>query len=254
MRLVLILACALQSLGFAQQITSVTSAASPTAGLAPEAFATVMGTNLAMRTGKADSTPWPLTLGGATVTVTDSAATSRTAGLLFVSPTQINLQIPAGTAIGPATIAVNNGSGTATVKVQIQAVAPALFAVNPEGIAAATGIRIVIPTRFQAPVPVFRCIGAPPTCELVPIDVGVDAPVYLSFYGTGIRGRSGLANVTVTIGTTSVPVLYAGPQPDFPGLDQVNVPLVLSLRGAGVVNVTVTVDGVTSNPVRIQVM
>lgn len=254
MRLAFTLALALQSLGFAQQITLVTSAASAAAGLAPEAFATVMGTGLAMRTGKADATPWPVTLGGAAVTVTDSAGTSRMAGLLFVSPAQINFQIPAGTATGPATIAVNNGSGTASAKVQVQAVAPALFAVNAQGIAAATGIRVVIPTQFQAPVPVFQCTGTPPTCELVPINVGVDAPVYLSFYGTGIRGRSGLANVKVTIGTTSVPVLYAGPQPDFPGLDQVNVPLVLSLRGAGVVNVTVTVDGVTSNAVRIQVM
>jgi uncharacterized protein (TIGR03437 family) len=52
----------------------------------------------------------------------------------------------------------------------------------------------------------------------------------------------------------SFPVLYAGPQPQFPGLDQVNVPLSLSLRGAGVVNVTVTVDGVTSNPVKIDIM
>ena len=52
----------------------------------------------------------------------------------------------------------------------------------------------------------------------------------------------------------SFPALYAGPQPQFPGLDQVNVPLSLSLRGAGVVNVTVTVDGVTSNPVQIDIM
>jgi hypothetical protein len=33
----------------------------------------------------------------------------------------------------------------------------------------------------------------------------------------------------------------------------VNVPLPLSLRGAGEVMVTVTVDGVTSNPVKINV-
>jgi len=75
----------------------------------------------------------------------------------------------------------------------------------------------------------------------------------LSFYGTGIRGRSSLAKVTVAIGTITVPALYAGPQPHFPGLDQVNVPLSLWLRGAGEVNVIVTVDGVSSNPVKINV-
>jgi uncharacterized protein (TIGR03437 family) len=44
-----------------------------------------------------------------------------------------------------------------------------------------------------------------------------------------------------------MPVQYAGPQPTFPGLDQVNIPLQLSLRGAGLVNVVVNVDGQSSN-------
>jgi hypothetical protein len=38
-----------------------------------------------------------------------------------------------------------------------------------------------------------------------------------------------------------------------PGLDQVNVPLGLNLRGSGLVNVSVTVDGVTSNAVQIDI-
>ena len=57
----------------------------------------------------------------------------------------------------------------------------------------------------------------------------------------------------MTIGSVTQAALYAGPQPEFPGLDQVNVPLSLSLRGAGEVNVIVTVDGISSNPVRINV-
>jgi len=43
------------------------------------------------------------------------------------------------------------------------------------------------------------------------------------------------------------------PQNQYPGLDQVNIPLVLGLRGAGTVNVALTVDGVASNPVRIAI-
>jgi uncharacterized protein (TIGR03437 family) len=138
--------------------------------------------------------------------------------------------------------------------VQIQPVAPALFVINDLNIAAATAIRVIIPTHSQAPVTVFQCVDTLGSCRLVPIDPGVDAPVYLSFYGTGISARSSLGNVTVTIGGESIPALYAGPQGQFPGLDQVNVPLPLSLRGSGVVSVTVTVDGVTSNPVQIAVM
>ena len=47
--------------------------------------------------------------------------------------------------------------------------------------------------------------------------------------------------------------LYAGPSPDYSGLDQVNVALPLTLRGSGEVNVSLTVDGQTSNVVTINV-
>ena len=87
----------------------------------------------------------------------------------------------------------------------------------------------------------------------MPIALGVDTPVYISLYGTGIRGRSSLADVGVTIGSVSAPVLYAGPQGTYPGLDQVNIALPLSLRGAGVVDVTLTVSGQSSNTVQIAV-
>jgi uncharacterized protein (TIGR03437 family) len=244
---------------FAQNtpLVTITSAADSSVGLAPASLATATGTNLALGSAKAVATPWPTFLDGVTVQVTDSASVSRAAGLLFVSSgaaSQINFEIPAGTAPGAALVRINNGVGEVSATVQIQPVAPGLFAINDLDVAAATAIRIVIPTNSQSPVTVFQCVDTPGSCRLVPIDPGVDAPVYLSFYGTGISGRSSLANVTVTIGGMSFPALYAGPQPQSPGLDQLNVPLSLSLRGAGVVNVTVTVEGVTSNPVQIEIM
>jgi uncharacterized protein (TIGR03437 family) len=101
-------------------------------------------------------------------------------------------------------------------------------------------------------VTVFRCDSGS-LCSAVPIDVGLDAPAYLSFYGTGIRGAGSATDVTVTIGDTAVKATYAGPQGTIPGLDQVNVPLPLSLRGSGVVNVTVTAGGLKSNPVKIAI-
>jgi uncharacterized protein (TIGR03437 family) len=57
----------------------------------------------------------------------------------------------------------------------------------------------------------------------------------------------------MTIGGTSVQVEFAGPQPTYPGLDQVNVVLPLTLRGAGESNVVLTVDGQISNTVTINV-
>jgi uncharacterized protein (TIGR03437 family) len=87
----------------------------------------------------------------------------------------------------------------------------------------------------------------------VPITLGVDQPVYVSFYGTGIRNRSSLDKVAVTINGVSLPALYADPAPNFEGLDQVNVALPLTLRGSGEVNVALTVDGQASNAVTINV-
>jgi uncharacterized protein (TIGR03437 family) len=252
----LALALGFSSLLAAQSGNSVTitSAANATAGLAAESLATARGTGLASQTAAAMSLPFPTSLGGVRIQVVDSQFVSRDAGLIFVSPTQINFEIPAETATGPATVRIDNGGPPIPVPVQIQKIAPALFSLNDLGVAAATAVQVVIPTEIQSPVPVFQCFGTAASCRLVPIALGIDTPVYLSFYGTGIRGRASVLTVRVRIGNVDIMAMYAGQQTQFPGLDQVNVPLPLALRGAGDVNVTVTVDGVASNVVKINIL
>jgi uncharacterized protein (TIGR03437 family) len=238
----------------------VVSAASSRIGVTADALASIYGDRLATQAASASTLPWPTSLGDISVVrITDAASQVHMAALFYVSLSQINLWIPPGTAPGPAIFAfpvtgLPLGQGTAalrTVPVDIQKVAPALFSADGTGagVAAATAIRLVIATNIQSSVPVFRC-DAPAACTATPIDVGLDAPVYLTLYGTGIRGGS---LVSVVVGTTSVQPTYAGPQPQIPGLDQVNVPLPLSLRGSGLVNVTVSADGVVSNPVQINI-
>jgi uncharacterized protein (TIGR03437 family) len=75
--------------------------------------------------------------------------------------------------------------------------------------------------------------------------------VYLILYGTGIRNRSSLSAVSVTVGGSGTVVEYAGPQGTFVGEDQINAVLPQSLAGAGQVNVVVTVDGITANTVKV---
>jgi uncharacterized protein (TIGR03437 family) len=70
----------------------------------------------------------------------------------------------------------------------------------------------------------------------------------LELFGTGIRGHSP-SGVTCTIGGVSVPVLYAGAQGQYPGLDQVNVSLPASLANRGEMNIVLTVDGQAANTV-----
>jgi uncharacterized protein (TIGR03437 family) len=218
----------------------VESSAAAIGAVAPGSLAALYGTNLES--------------GAVTLTVTDSAGVARTAPLNFVSPAQIDFEVPDGTAAGLATVSVASGGTAQTFQAAVQTVAPALFSLSGtgSGVAAATALQVQAGNpQLQSPVPVFQCDAS--GCEATPIGLGVDTPIYLTLYGTGIRGRSSLANVTVTIDGVTAPALYAGPTPGFVGLDQVNVGLSLNLRGSGESNVTITVDGRTSNAVIIDI-
>jgi len=223
--------------------------------LAPESLASAYGSNLSPQTASASSTDWPLSLAGVQLTVQDSVGVKRTAPLGYVSPAQINFEVPSGTATGNATLTLQSGSRPVNLGTsQIAVTAPALFSADwtGTGVAAATAVRTVLPSDLQAPVPVYTC-ARPGSCTSVPIQLGIDTPVFVSFYGTGIRGRSSLADVSVTIGGESCPVKFAGPQGKIPGLDQVNVALPLTLHGAGVVDVVLVVNGQAANTVQIAV-
>lgn len=87
----------------------------------------------------------------------------------------------------------------------------------------------------------------------MPIRLGGGNGTYLTLYGTGIRNRTSLANVTVTVKGVTVPVQYAGATPGFSGLDQVNILLPAELRGKADSDVIVTVDGRASNAVSIRI-
>jgi hypothetical protein len=76
-------------------------------------------------------------------------------------------------------------------------------------------------------------------------------PGYLILYGTGIRNRSSLANVTATINGVNATVVYAGPQSQYPGLDQVNVAIPAGTPLSG--SVSLTVDYQTSNPIVVDI-
>jgi uncharacterized protein (TIGR03437 family) len=59
--------------------------------------------------------------------------------------------------------------------------------------------------------------------------------------------------VKVSVGGIDVPVLSAGAQSQFAGLDQVNVELLPSLVAKGEVPVQLSADGLTANTVFINV-
>jgi uncharacterized protein (TIGR03437 family) len=136
--------------------------------------------------------------------------------------------------------------------VEVRDTAPALFSANMTGGGPAAAWAYVTEADGRLrQVAVSRCVG-PALCFTEEIEIG-NRPVYLSLFGTGIRNRTSLDAVTVWVGSRSVPVLYAGAQPEFAGLDQINVLLPRELRGAGETDVIVTIGLTRSNAVRIRI-
>jgi uncharacterized protein (TIGR03437 family) len=242
-------------IAFAQPPTSslsVINAASGVPTVAPASIAAAFGRQIGASTVLAMSLPLPTTLGDVSVEVVDSGKTARLAELFYVSPNQVNFVVPDATKTGTATVNIKKGmSVTATATVNVAAVAPGLFTANGAGVgvAAAIAIRHIIATQTDSEVPVFHCDDH--GCSSIGIEMGPDATVFLELFGTGIRGRSALTNVTATIGGESVNVLFAGAQGQFPGLDQVNLSLPQDLHTRGETDIVLTVDGVTANKVRI---
>jgi len=216
------------------------SAASLTAPLAPASLATLVGSGLARSIAEAYPQSPSTTLGGISLRLHDSTGQTFLAPLFYVSPAQINFQVPPETVSGALKVEVVNApSSLPEVPVAVRPVAPGLFAF-PDGKAAAYSVRIE-PDGTQVIVPP----GA------ITLD---ERPVYLIAYATGVRNRSAVENVQAAIGGINVPVTYAGPAGDrVPGLDQVNIRLTTELKGNTDGRLTLTVDGVLANPVRVEV-
>jgi uncharacterized protein (TIGR03437 family) len=225
------------------------SAASDTAIVAPDSLATLFAPTTAI--GSAYASPsWPTRLSGISLEVRDSAGAARLAPLLYVSPTQINFEVPAGTALGEAALNLIDDRGTSEVgSMQVDAVAPGLFMISStsHSLPAATAVRVE-PDGTQVPIAVFSCSGT--LCQLEPVLLSTagNRPIYVSFYGTGFRNASA-GDVTCSLGA----VVYAGPQ-GTPGLDQINVrvsspdylPDILQY-GGGPVPVTIRINSIAAN-------
>lgn len=226
--------------------TAVSAASFAPGPVAPDSMVSIFGIALASST-VTGPIPLQTTLAGITVTFTDSAGFSLPAPLYFVSPGQVNAVVPAGLKTGPATFQVAGATGSVT----LSAVAPALFSANADGQGAAAAI--VVRTG-SPPDYAFQCGAAPGSCVPKPIDLGsATDQVFLELFGTGIRGRNTLTDVTVSVGGVLVTPQYAGAQPQYPGMDQVNILLPPALAGRGAVTIDLSVAGQHANPVAINV-
>jgi uncharacterized protein (TIGR03437 family) len=219
--------------------------------VAQESIVAIFGAELSTSTVIAGTVPLPTTLNNTRAQIRDALSGERDAPLFFVSPNQVNAQIPPGTAIGPAIITIfRSGTLVATTALDITAVEPSLFTANSDGMGAPAAQLLRIMADGTS---AFESVGRFEGGKFVPAPISLGQPgdqVVLVFYGLGIRNRSLSGTVTINIGNTQIGALFAGAAPDFIGLDQVNsTVLQRSLAGIGTVPITLSVDGKVSNTV-----
>jgi uncharacterized protein (TIGR03437 family) len=206
----------------------------PDAPVTPESIVSLFGANMATTTEAAKGPTLPTTLAGSSVRVNGVLTP-----LFFVSKEQINFLLPADTQPGTAIVEVISADGAITRSdLPISKTSPAIFTENQQGTEA--------PAADATPDGKTNYRVGNPDGSTNPVMIGH----YLQLYGTGFRAAS-FDTVSVTLGGKNVPVLYAGKQPQFVGLDQLNVQVPAGLTG--VVDLVLMVDGRIANKVKIRV-
>lgn len=241
-------------------LSTVSAASFGGAGLAGEAIVTSFGVDLATKSESANKVPLPTTLAGTRVYVRDAFGTERIAPLFFVSPNQVNFQVPAGSVPGQATITILDSDGKASVGyATLNFVSPSLFTANANGSGPPTGAVYRVRADGSTSIePLTQAQGS--TNAAAPIDVSnPNEQVYLVLFGTGFRYRSALSAATVTFSPVTAnafppvngSVSFVGKQGALVGLDQLNARVPATLAGRGEVNLGFNVDGRQANTVRV---
>ncbi len=215
----------------------------PQSGVAPGGIVSIFGVNLASDTLVAPDGMLPQTLGGLTARVGD-----RILPLFFVSPQQINAQLPDDLAAGSQVLIVSP-SGMADVRAPFTVVrnAPGLFPVAVDG---------------QAMAMVVHEDGSPVTAD-APAKSGELLTVYGTGFGPAERPRPEgfpipqtpsyniVDGVTLQVGTLTVAAENAFAVPGRCGVDAVQFRLDGSVTGT--VTLLVTVNGTDSNTLMLPV-
>jgi uncharacterized protein (TIGR03437 family) len=205
-------------------ISGAANAASFQNTYAPGMILSIFGTQLALTTRSVGSAPLPTTLDNVSVTVNGIAAP-----LYYISPAQLNVQIPyETTSNGTATVTVRNNGQTALSQIRMSATAPGIFTDTSGGILpAATAAR-----------------GQ--TMSLYLTGAGALQPsIATGAVPAGSATSSPTATTSVTVGGIQASTTYIGVPSWAIGVLQINLTVPVSVP-AGQQSVVVTVGGASS--------
>jgi uncharacterized protein (TIGR03437 family) len=206
----------------------------------------IFGSELAASVAQADSIPLSTSLSNVSVTFNGVAAP-----LLFISPGQINAQLPwdtlaAGTTTGAVNVVVKRGSNTSTPKqVMIGPASPGIFAASNRAIAINSDGTLAQPAGS---ITGLTTHPAKPGDVLIVLGTGlgaVDSPI-----GNGQASLDKLRNLVtppvVLIGNAPATVLFAGLSPQFVSVNQVNLTVSASSPTGDALPIQFQLAGLTS--------
>ncbi len=216
----------------------VVNAASYSPGLSPGGFASIFGSGLTAGGSGAAAPPFPQVLWGSQVWLD-----SRPLPLHYAGPAQINFLVPLDVTPGDYDLRVTSEIGvSASLKVHVLRASPGIFFNSTSGFGAVV-VAGTVQTTDQR--------GARPG-------------EYLEIYATGlgtVQRHPTLPEVWETVlapkvllgSSTELPVTFSGLTPGYPGLYQVNVQIPAG-TAAGEPALSIEVNGVTSNAVKIRIL
>jgi len=193
----------------------------------------------------------PFTLGGATLTMPISPV-----ALFYVSPLQINFQVPFAPVFGPTptVLTLTVGQLTNTFNITLVPYAPALFTTNSQGTGQAAAL---VGSSLAAPAGAFP--GSQPAAK------GAIVALYCTGLGNvsnppnpGSSAQSEplsntFATPTVTVGGQPAFVPFSGLAPGYVGLYQVNIQIPDSAPSGPAVPIVLTIGGAQSNTATIAI-
>ena len=235
----------------------VNAASGATGGVAPGSIVSIFGTNLASTATAATEIPIATTLGDVVSVTFNNIA----APLFYVSPLQINAQVPWNVNSGAASVVVTRSTGVSLAQtVQIVAAMPGIFTVAENG----SGQAVATDNADGALAAATTIAGVPLAAHA--INIGDYLIVWCTGLGavtptiaTGAAASDGVYRNTVmkpvvTIGGVQATFVYAVLSPQYVGLYQIGVQVAAGTPTGNAISLQIQVNGVTtSNQVTIAV-
>lgn len=194
---------------------------------APESIVSVVGSGLSFETvqAKLSNAQAPTVLAGTTATIQ-----GRRAQILYVSPSEITIVLPASLSPGLTELVITNSEEFAsTALANILPAAPGVFAAGGTG----RGEAIAIDSDTFVPGPFDPS----------------DGHLRLAIFTTGCRNARNLA---ATVDGQQIAVESVSISSTLPGLDEVRLTIPSDLRGLGSTTLVLSADGIESNATTLQ--